>query len=367
MKKIKHTLLIVLVVAFAIALVACSGGGTPAADTSGDDAAAADSGSAEAPAAAEGETLANPHRTYYYCGTLNSHPYFNDVYNGVKWAANAFGCDIIKVGPDTIDAVAQAEAIEQSIAKNPDGIITILYDATPLPAIEKAMAADIPVVVIEANVENNGAMAYCGADNIDYGKEVAKQLLAVADSGKLVVSGNWGATNTDDNLVGFEQQLEGSGWEILGKVDDKANSEDAIEAAKAALNNYPDMTALIGMDSSSGGGIVTALKELGYEPGEILVVCKDREDAILEGIQEGYITTAIANKSATMAYQAVLLLQAYNNFGMDTVPVTSDNKAAGVSPMSTNNFTGYGIITADNVEYFLADNIPVVDAPTFKE
>lgn len=314
-----------------------------------------------------GATIANPMRTYYYCGTLNAHPYFYDVYQGFKWAANELNCTIYKVGPDTLDPVAQTAAIQQTIAKKPNGIITPLYDSSPIPAIKSAMSAGIPVIVLEANVEgDNGAYAYVGADNIAYGEQVGQELLKVGTSGKIVVCGNWGANNTDQNLQGFTTAIAGSGWTIIGKVDDKATSQDAITAGKTAINNYPTMTCMVGMDSSSGGGIVEAMKELNKPAGSYTVVCKDREDAILQGIQDGYISTAVINKSAAMAYQAVLLLQAYNNFGMDKIPVSSDNKAAGVSPMAVNNFVGGVVITKANVKYFLSSNIPEVKSSLFK-
>ena len=353
MKK-KLIAIIVVVMMIALAIAGCGGSGGGSSSGGG--------------GASGGPTLDNPDRTYYYCGQLNAHPYFNDVYLGVKWAANQLNCTIIKVGPDTFDPVAQSEAIEQCIAKNPDGIMTPLYDPAPLPAIAKAMDAGIPVVVFEADLEgDNGAMAYVGSDNFAYGEQLADELLKVAPGGKLAAVGNWGATNTDQNWDGFVAGIEGSGWEVAGKYDDQVNAEGAIAAAKDAINNNPDVTALLGFDSSAGGGIVQALKELGKGPGEYIIVCKDREDAILEGVAEGYISAAIINKSAAMAYQAVLLLHAYNNFGMDNVPVTTDNRAAGVSPMAQNNFVGQAVITKDNVDYFLSDNMPDIQSDLFKQ
>jgi ABC-type sugar transport system substrate-binding protein len=72
---------------------------------------------------------------------------------------------------------AQAEAVKQSIAKHPDGIVAVLWDGSSIPPIKKAMAAGIPVVVIEANLPDSGAMSFIGLDNYQAGADTAKELI----------------------------------------------------------------------------------------------------------------------------------------------------------------------------------------------
>ena len=69
-------------------------------------------------------------RTYYYVAGFHSHPYFLDMHLGFRYAAEKFGVNIKKMGPDGWDAKAQAEALEQAVAKKPDGIITVMWDAS---------------------------------------------------------------------------------------------------------------------------------------------------------------------------------------------------------------------------------------------
>ncbi len=299
-------------------------------------------------------------RVYYYVAGFHGHPYFLDMHLGFRYAAEKFNVEIKKAGPDGWDAKAQAEALEQAVAKAPDGIITVMWDASGKPAIKRAMDNGIPVIVVEATVPDNGAMAYIGLDNYDCGVETAREIVKYGgNSGKLVAQGNWGASNTDAKFQGLKDYLEANTeWEIIARVDDKANTEVSIEAAKSIFNNYPDVDAIAGLDSSSGSGIGIAMEELNIDPEGLTVVVHDREDMTLEFIQAGFIDSTLINKTATSAYLSIMLLEAYNDGNFANVPISRDNKAANANPFPKFLYNGTIAITKDNVDDFLAENIP---------
>lgn len=133
-------------------------------------------------------------RVYYYVAPYMDHPFIYDQHLGFKYAADKFGVEIIRSGPSDFDTKAATEAFEQAIAKKPDGIVTVMWDGSLVPAVKDAMARGIPVVVVESAVENHGALTYIGLDNYGTGVETAQELLRVAgESGKLIIHGNWGA------------------------------------------------------------------------------------------------------------------------------------------------------------------------------
>lgn len=300
-------------------------------------------------------------RVYYFVAGFQGHPYLIDAHLGFKYAAEKFGCDIIRLGPDGFDSKAAAEAMEQAIAKKPDGIVTMLWDASSVPAIKRAMAAGIPVIATTSTVPDSGVMTYIGLDNYQCGVDTAKELIKQAgDTGKVVAQGNWGASNTDAKFQGFVDGLEGSNWELIGKVDDKANTEASIEAAKSAFNNYKDLTAIVGLDSSSGPGIGAAMEELKIDPSKVAVVVHDREVATLEYIQKGFIRSTVINKTAVDSFMAILLLEAYNdtNIGLKTVPVSRDNMKVGLNVPPEVMYEHTAIIDKSNVDEFLYENLP---------
>ena len=301
-------------------------------------------------------------RVYYYAAGFHGHPYFLDTHLGFRYAKQKFGVEIKTVGPQGWDAVAQAEALEQAIAKKPDGIITIMWDASGKPAVKRAMDSGIPVIVVEAMVPDHGAMCFIGLDNYACGVDTAKELFRVGGkSGNLVASGNWGASNTDAKFKGLMDHLKAnSEWKLIGRIDDKANTEAAIEAAKSMFNTYKDIDGIVGLDASSGTGIGIAIEELNLDASKYAIVVHDREDPVLEFIEKGIIDSTVINKTALCAYMAIQMLEAYNDatIGLATVPISKDNQAVGVKPFPEFMYMGTEIITKDNVASFIATNIP---------
>lgn len=301
---------------------------------------------------------------YYYIGINNNHPYWQDAHLGFEYAAEKLGVKVIKAGVDGWDPQGQAAALEQALTKSPDGLIVPVYDASILPGLEAASEAGIPVVAIEGMLDGAKVTSYIGLDNYDSGEQTAKKLIEYGgDSGKVVVMGNWGAANTDEKLRGFEDYLaENSSWEVIARLDDAAVTETAIEQAKAAFNNYTEMTAIVGLDSSSGAGIGSAMEELNKEPGSIVAIVHDREVLTLEYIQMGYLNCTLINKTASMPYLALMILNGVNLYGMNDIPLSGDNVAANINPVPEVCYNGTVFITAENVDQFMSDNMPSIDS-----
>jgi ABC-type sugar transport system substrate-binding protein len=317
-------------------------------------------GSAMLPAAAAAPAAAKG-RTYYYASQLLGHPYLLDCHLGMRYAAKAFGADVRTVGPQGWDPVGHAGAVEQAIAKKPAGIITSLWEPGAVPAIRRAMAQGIPVIVIEATVPDHGAMSFVGLDNYGSGVDTAKALIKFAGKkGRFVASGNWGASNTDAKVKGLTDYLKAnSEWELLGRVDDKASTEAAIASSKAMFNTYKNLNAVVGLDSSSGSGIVLAAEEMKVDLGKIAVVVHDREAPVLEFIKKGQIKGAVINKTALQCYMALQMLESYHNQnGLAGVPVSANNAASGVLPFPERLFMGTALITRENVDSFMHQKIP---------
>ncbi len=355
MKLSMRTLALVLALALAVAgLVAC---GTPATTPTPDA-----GNNNQAPA-----TPAKEQRTYYLCSSHQAHPYFADSHLALRYAAEYFQVNIVAAGPEGWDTKAQAESIEQAIAKKPAGIITRMWDDSPAEAVKKAMAAGIPVVLTETRTAVNPALSYIGLDNYQCGRDTAAELVKRAgNSGKVALMGNWGAANTDAKLAGVKDYLkENTSWVVVVEADDKAATADAIEAAKSVFNNYPDVNAIIGLDSSSGTGIATAMDELKKAPGSVKVVVHDREPATLEFIKSGYIDATLINKTATDEYMAILLMEDWNNGGLKNIPISADNAKAGVNPVPENMYNTAAVIDASNVDLFLAENMPTFDTKLY--
>ncbi len=355
--------LIVISMITVFSLVGCKDG-----EEAAEEAPAGEEAAEEAPAGEEAaEEVEEPERVYYYVGPVLAHPYYYDQYLGFKYAAEQFGVEVIKMGPDDWDLAAAAQSLEQAIAKNPSGLIVTLYDPGMVPGVKDARSRGIPVIVIESTVPDSGGNTYIGLDLYGAGEDTAKELIKRGGtSGKFVMQGNWGAADTEQKLAGFTDYIEAnSDWEMVTKVDDKADTTVSIEGAKAAFNNFPDIQGYVGVDSAAGPGIGAAMEELGIEPGSLTVITHDREDVTIEYIEKGYITASLLNKSATQGYLAVALLELWNTKGFGDVPISYDNEAAGIGVMPQFCYTGPVVVDETNFEFFKHDKIDSYDTELF--
>ena len=105
------------------------------------------------------------------------------------------------VGPEKNDANAQVGIIDDMVSGKYgkiDGIsISVINAATLTPAINRAIAAAIPVITYDSDAEESDRMAYVGTDNNAFGTELGKLLDQLAPGG-----GKYGVVATSaPNLV----------------------------------------------------------------------------------------------------------------------------------------------------------------------
>ena len=312
-----------------------------------------------------GELGAQAKKRYYYIGALNAHPYFLDTWLGIEYTKKALNVDIIVLGPNGYDTVAEGAAIEQTIPKKPDGIMVPLWDSAPVPAVKKAMAAGIPVVAVYTTVPDSGVLGYVGLDNYMAGYDTGAELIKRGGtSGKLAIIMNAGASNTEAKKAGALDALKGTKWELVVQAEDKADTETAIEAAKSMFNSHPEITGVLGLDSSSGTGIGRAIEELGLQKKKMTIVVHDREDVTLDYIDKGIIAATVEAKTAIAPYLAVLLMQDYNaRKKANDIPISVNNWDSGVKSFPQFVYVGAVIIDKSNVKNFLRKNMPKAVKP----
>jgi ribose transport system substrate-binding protein len=310
---------------------------------------------APAPAEPGGETTGPQEVEEYVVIALNwQHPYWNDIRLGGEYFDEAMG-ENVKVtfaGPQDIDFPGQVDTVIQQIAKKPAGMLVAAFDPGVIPAINQAREAGIPVGTFEATIwsADNKHMFFCGVDAYKAGWAMGPELLKYAgESGKIVISTNVGASNSEDKIRGLQDFLvDYPGWEIVEIVDDKAQLTDGANALKPVLQANPDVTALIGVNAASGGACATAVKELGLE-GKIHIVCQDRENITLQFIDEGVIDSTIVTRTAVNTYFGLLALYQFNHYD---VPITEDNDAANIVWLPTNIDVGTFVVDKTNTQYF---------------
>lgn len=291
---------------------------------------------------------------YIIVNCLNNIEYFNAHKWGWQEAGKLFGVKTSFVGPMDGDTNAMVAAFESAIAKQPAGICVWGWDPGLTPSVEKAMDAGIPVVTYVGDLPDSSRLTYIGSSQYDIGYVGAQKYAeSIGGEGKVAIMTLPGVPMFEERARGFEEGFaEYPGIEIVAYGDTKADTVTAIGAAKDILTKYQDLKGFVCTDSTGAIGASTAVSEANML-GEVDVLGMDRNSDVLGMIKDGVITASIVQNDVSMAYWAMVTLISANHYD---APLTSDNVAAGAKSAPNYIYTSVNMVTADNVDEYLAQN-----------
>ena len=262
------------------------------------------------------------------------------------------GVKVTIAGPNSVDIRGLVEAVEQTTARKPSGMMVVGWDPSALvPPINAAIEAGIPVVCVDADVPNSKRYAFIGTDWFDLGVRQAEAMLKALNGkkGKVALLGLIEQTIDQQAFAGFKSVAEKGGLACLDPQQDKGNQAEAARVSAAVIQANPDLVGMAGFDSESGPGIGQAIKEAGLA-GKLVATCVDAEPQHLRLIKEGVLTAAVGQKRELFTYQGV---KALYDLRHSTLKFTKDDKAAGVVGIPINYNTGTYTVTKDNVDLFI--------------
>ena len=292
-----------------------------------------------------------PHETYYFIGICTSVPYWADAREGFEARSRQLGVKAVFTGPANYDAAGQARQLDEIVAMKPAGIVLCPADASALkPGIDRAVDAGIPVVTVDTDAPESKRYCYIGTDNYNAGKVVGDLLgAALNGKGKVGICRLFGQWNIEERTRGVRDALKRyPEIEIVGEADDKADSAQAPTAVAALLVAHPEITGMAGLDAVSGGGVANAVNAAGKK-GKIKIVCFDRDENMLQFMEDGSIEASVAQKTYLMSWLALTLL---HSLAHDEIMHLPDWRAANAPPLPRNVDTGVMIITKDNYRQF---------------
>lgn len=247
-----------------------------------------------------------------------SNAVFQAAYAGAKAAAKELGdkynadVEIDWQTPADEDAQKQAEAIDALARKGVAGILCSASEANTLtPAINRAEAAGVLVMMFDSDAPESKRFAYYGTDNPTCGRVVMQELARVmGDKGTVaILAGNQSAPNLQIRVQAVREELakhpnmkelNGNGGvfyhvetpeQAAQKVDDAQRANPSIEGW-AMVGGWPLFTA-------------NALK---WPPGSVKVVAVDALPAQLPYLESGHVQTLFAQDCYGWGYKSVSVL-----------------------------------------------------------
>jgi len=182
---------------------------------------------------------------------------------------------VLDAGGDVARQIAQMEDL---IQQEVDAIIIWPTNGEAvIPAVRKAYKADIPVIVTNSNIAEQGfdfIASFSGPDNITQGKRAAEIMcdkfkdMGIEDEAKVVhITGQPGYTTAIERAKGFDDRLPEicPDVEQIDKQPGDWNREKAQKVMEAFLVKYDDIDGVYAGDDNMGVGALNAAKAAGRD------------------------------------------------------------------------------------------------------
>jgi ribose transport system substrate-binding protein len=220
----------------------------------------------------------------------------------------------------------QVEMFQTALDKKPAAICLAAVDSKAFqPLLEKAKAANIPVVGFDSGVDSDIPVTTAATDNIAAAALAADKMAElIGGEGEVAVIAHDQTSRTGiDRVKGFTDQIA-SKYSKVTIVDTQYGGGDQLKStdlAKAIIQAHPNLKGFFGANEGSIIGVLNAVKELGME-GKITVIGYDSGKQQMDAIRSGAEAGAITQNPVGIGYKCVeAALKAYKG---ETLPKTID-------------------------------------------
>jgi ribose transport system substrate-binding protein len=245
-----------------------------------------------------------------------NNPFFIDMQRGAEEAAGRLGVRLVVQSPEReIDVEKQMQIVENLVQT---GIAALCIAPASsrgiVPALAKANAARIPIVVVDDEVDAAAAQqvgvrtdSYVGSDNVEGGRLAGRHLVE-ASRGRAkvaVLEGIAGHETGDSRLRGFREAIaEAPGVVVVSSQTANWERDQGFTVFQNMLQAHPEIDSLFACNDMMALGAVEAIASAG-RAGQIRVIGFDAVDDARRAIEAGSMDASIAQFPSEMGRLAV--------------------------------------------------------------
>ena len=225
-------------------------------------------------------------------------PFFATMENAAKAYAEANpGVEIIYgQGTSATDIEGQIAQIESMVTQGVQGIALTPVDPTVAPALDKAIAQGVKIVLMDNNIPDwKGRTALATTDNYAAGVIAGQYLKSVLKNGDTlgILEGVPGVPALDDRVNGMLEGLKGVEVNIVGRAGTNCTEELGLNVAQDLLTANPDLKAIYAACGPPAAGAAQAIKNAGIASDAIVLVgfdfCCGEAEALTAGIEDATV------------------------------------------------------------------------------
>jgi ABC-type sugar transport system substrate-binding protein len=237
-------------------------------------------------------SCAKDEMTIAYITNGNTNEGWTLINGGAKEAGKKAGVKFIELAAEKGELSKQLAIVEDMITRKVDAIAIAPVDSAGIaPAVNRALAAGIPVIAVDTGITGAKITSYVATDNIKaanvQGEWAASQL---KDGDKVIyVTGDQGQSTGQERKKGFVDALKAKLPNVkvieVSTTWDQTQAQNGVEAAIRANNDIK----LIACAWDGGAlGAVAAMKGAGIKAGEIKLAGFDGSPGGLDMMKQGW-------------------------------------------------------------------------------
>ncbi|MCQ4162495.1 sugar-binding protein [Roseomonas sp. GC11] len=245
-----------------------------------------------------------------------NNPFFDLARDGCRARAAELGnVECVYLGPVEHEPATQTQIIQDLITQRVDGLAISVSDAAASRrVIQRAVEAGIPVITFDADAPQSQRQAYIGTDNLEFGRALGRQLVALRPrpGSYAMVSGGPAALNLNDRVKGVREVLQAAGWTEVPGSPTFCNDDQALAVQQMAdlLTANPRLDAIVPV----GGWpmfVPQAFRSFvdnnraRLEEGALTLVVADTLRVQLELLRDGYASALVGQRPYEMGQRAM--------------------------------------------------------------
>lgn len=247
--------------------------------------------------------------------TLNS-PFFIDMQRGAEEAAKRLGVDlVVQAAERELDVDRQMQIVENLIQAKISALAIAPSGSRELvPAVAKANAANIPVIVVDSRLDARAVadagvrtVAFVGSDNHRGGQLMGEHLVKVTGGRAKVaiLEGIPGHETADSRIRGFREAVQTSpGVVVVASQTASSEREQGFSVFQNMLQAHPDLDAVFATNDLMALGAVEAIAAAN-RTGGIRVMGFDAIQDARRALESGAMEATIAQNPEAMGRVAV--------------------------------------------------------------
>lgn len=196
----------------------------------------------------------------FSCITMEN-PYFIALESAIRENVEAAGHKLVTLNAES-DSELQDAQIQELIDMKVDAVFLAPYDWIAIePSVDKLNEAGIKIINVDTQVQAFDKVdAYVGSDNTKAGYACGEDLLAkLPQGGQIIIVECPNRNSINERIKGFERAIAKKGFEVVARIDAKADLNVALPEVQTALETYPNVVAIMcGNDASALGALVAA-------------------------------------------------------------------------------------------------------------